>query len=299
MSDPLYPAKPANRGSALLVDPSAPPPGLDSFIPRSDPRGPQIPPGPPGSVSPPPATPSAAPPPPIDEQVLRYAAASNPLLSAATPLLTLVCQLRGTARNDDVPRLQYMVSEEIKSFESKALQAESSPQDVVAARYLLCALIDETVLSTPWGGQSQWSAQTMLSLFHKETWSGEKVFVILDRIKAKPARYIHLLELIDVVLSLGFRGRFGVLENGLYQLEDLRSELWRTVRAQRDVPDRPLAPEPKVERVRRALITYVPLWLVFSIAALVMLMTFGVLQYYLASHTDTAAAALKQIGTGP
>lgn len=234
----------------------------------------------------------APPPPAVDDVLLRQVAGSNPLLGAAMPLLTLVCQLRGTLRHDDVPRLQWMVSEELKAFDSRALLSDASPQDVVAARYVLCSLIDETVLSTPWGGQSRWASQSMLSLFHKETWGGEKVFVILDRVKAKPGRYLHLIELIDTVLALGFRGRYGVGDNGMYQLEDLRAEIWRLIRAQRPSKDDPLSPPVRVERRQRALVTYIPLWVVFAVVGVVLLVVFGGFQYALQQDVGSAATLL-------
>lgn len=283
---------PFDPASSPLLPPDQP-------IPRALPGGPSP------ALPDPPQAPAglrepqdAAQPPAVDDTLLRHATGANPLLGAAMPLLTLVCQLRGTLRNDDVPRLQWMVSEELKAFESRALLGEASPQDVVAARYVLCSLLDETVLSTPWGGQSRWAAQSMLSVFHKETWGGEKVFVILDRVKAKPARYLHLIELLDTVLALGFRGRYGVGDNGLYQLEDLRAEVWRLIRAQRGVKEAPLSPEAKVERRRRALVSYVPLWVVFAAVGALLLVAFGGFQFALLQSVDGAAAALDGVAAG-
>lgn len=232
--------------------------------------------------------------PPIDENLLRQQAASNPLLAAAAPILTLVCQLRGTLRHDDEPRLQWMVSEELKAFESRALLAEASPQDVIAARYVLCSLVDETVLATPWGSQGTWASQTMLSRFHRETWGGEKVFVILDRIKGRPARYVHLIELIGTCLALGFHGRYEVLENGMFRLEELRGEIWQIVRAQRASGERSLSPEFKIEKARRSLVRYVPLWVVFAIAGVIVVATYAGLQYALLQDLDSTAVVLDR-----
>ena len=181
------------------------------------------------------------------------------------------------------------------TFDRGVLRGEARPQEVVGARYVLCSLVDETVLSTPWGAQSPWAAKTMLSVFHRETWGGEKVFVILDRIKAKPARYLHLLELVDVCLALGFRGRYEVLDNGLFQLEDLRGEVWRLVQAQRNLALRPLAPEPLTERGQSSLRRYVPLWMVFLAVGLGSVVLYGALHYSLDGQIGRAGAALRRI----
>jgi len=45
--------------------------------------------------------------------------------------------------------------------------------------YVLCSLLDETVLGTPWGSESVWAGQGLLIGFHNEAWGGEKFFLAL------------------------------------------------------------------------------------------------------------------------
>ena len=75
-----------------------------------------------------------------------------------------------------------------------------SPETVLAARYVLCTFLDEIVLGTPWGSESVWSTQSLLSSFHNETWGGEKFFLILDSMLQDPAGNINLIELMYVCL---------------------------------------------------------------------------------------------------
>ena len=51
------------------------------------------------------------------------------------------------------------------------------PHDTCSVRGL-----DEAVLSTPWGGQSEWAQHPLLVALHREAWGGEKFFEMLDRI---------------------------------------------------------------------------------------------------------------------
>ena len=57
---------------------------------------------------------------------------------------------------------------------------------VLAARYVLCAALDEAVLSTPWGAQSEWAQHPLLVALHREAWGGEKFFEMLDRVSTDP-----------------------------------------------------------------------------------------------------------------
>ena len=95
-------------------------------------------------------------------------------------------------------------------------------------------------------------------------------------------------------LTLGFRGRYEVIENGMYQLEELRGEVWRVVRKQRADALRPLSPKPAVVQRRTALVRYVPLWVVCCIAAFVALAVFGGLRYALQQDIDGTTVALDR-----
>src|SRR4029078_12796290 len=113
----------------------------------------------------------------------------------------------------------------IKLFESRARAAGVDPEKIVGARYALCTLLDETAASTPWGGSGGWGKQTLLTMFHNETWGGEKFFLLLSKLAQNPAGNRDLLELLYICLALGFQGRYRGLDNGKAQLESVRERL--------------------------------------------------------------------------
>src|SRR5688500_12781075 len=131
----------------------------------------------------------------------------NPLVAAANPLLDLVPQLRATLQHPDPLALRDALARDIKLFESRARSAGVSPEVVVGARYALCTLLDEVAASTPWGS-GVWAKQSLLVIFHNETWGGEKFFVLLSRLAQNPGQNRALLELLYVCLALGFEGRY-------------------------------------------------------------------------------------------
>jgi len=77
----------------------------------------------------------------------------NPVVSAASTLLSLMAKLRNTSTHANVTGLYSQVSQELKQFEARLKQEGTRPEVVLASRYCVCAVIDEVVLNTPWGGE--------------------------------------------------------------------------------------------------------------------------------------------------
>ena len=224
----------------------------------------------------------------------------NPLVNAATTLLVLIAQLRGSARNPDVAALRGQVVQELKNFDAAVREAGLSSEAALSARYTLCTVLDETVLSTPWGSESPWARQTLLSAFHKETWGGEKVFQILDHMLGAPARNIDYLELMYICLALGFEGKYRVLENGRRQLEQIQDNLYRAIRTQRPDFERELSPHWQgVVDGRSALVRYVPLWVVAALAAALLTALYVGFSFMLSDASDPVFARLQKIGREP
>jgi len=207
----------------------------------------------------------------------------NPLEDGATVLLTLVSNIRNTSSHPNPPGLRDQMVEEMKSFEQKSRKAGVQQETVHAARYVLCAVIDEMVLNTPWGNGSAWGSRTLLSMFYNETWGGENFFLMLDNLVKDPGNNIDMLELMYICLSLGFEGRYAAQTNGYSELEELRSRLYRIIRTQRGDREKALSPNWQgIIDNRNPLIRYVPLWVVGCVLGLILL----VLYWFLSSHLN-------------
>ena len=267
-------------------------------------------------TTPPPAGPTGAPPAPTYTvaagaavavaQVQEASAAplgewlttgTNPLLQAAVPLLVLAGRLRGQIANADVESLRRQTIQEIRGFEDRARRAEVPPEDILAARYALCTAIDEAVLNTPWGAQSDWSIQSLLVTFHREAAGGEKFFQILDRVSGEPQRYLALLELLYVCLSLGFEGRYRLDERGPAQLAEVREALYRRIEGVRDGAEAELSPRWKgIEDRRNAVLRFLPLWIVAAACALLLVGAYIYFDARLEKLSEPVSASLAKIG---
>lgn len=211
----------------------------------------------------------------------------NPLVAAANPLLDLVPRLRATPRLRDVAALRDRLARSIRAFEARAAAAGVAPRQILAARYMLCTLLDEAAASTPWGGSGVWASQSLLVSFHNEAWGGEKVFRLLARLAEDPAANLDLLELLYVCLALGFEGRYRVLDNGPEQLARLRERLAQLLRRQRGDREPELSPRWQgTAPVRRRLPAILPPWIVFAACGAVLIGAY----LWLAQRLDRGAA---------
>ncbi len=226
-------------------------------------------------------------------------ATDNPLVACAGDLLSVAGELRGSATHRDPAGLRERLVGQVRDFEQCARARGLADTVVLPARYVICALLDESVLDTPWGSQSIWSKQGLLVSFHNETWGGEKFFDALDRLLTYPADHLHLLELMYLCLAQGFEGRYRVRDGGRDQLERVRTNLYQTIRAQRGEPERELSPHWRgVTPQRDPLIQQVPLWVLSAVAGLLLLGLFTAFTFALSRDSDPVYLSLANLDRG-
>lgn len=219
----------------------------------------------------------------------------NPLVAAASPLLNLVAPLRQTASQPDPAGLRATLAEGLRAFEKHALAAGIPQEQVIGARYVLCSLLDETAASTPWGGSGVWAKQTLLVMFHNETYGGEKVFRLLAKLAENPAANLHLLTLIYVALSLGFEGRYRLIDGGRAQLDQVRERLHLMIRKELGEPEKELSPHWQGVESKRRLWVGIPVWVALVVMAALGLGLFLLLSWQLNRTSDPVFADIQAI----
>jgi len=153
----------------------------------------------------------------------------NPFIAAANPLLTLITQIKKSSQPGDLNHLREQIIIEIQLFEQKMLQLNYSQRLVLSARYCLCTAIDEAILSTSWGTQTVWVQHSLLSYFHQETWGGERFYLILEQMIKEPRRNFAIIELLYLLLSLGFEGKF--FDKDKVIREEIRNRVMQVIRS--------------------------------------------------------------------
>ena len=103
----------------------------------------------------------------------------NIILSYASNILMLANNLRSLEPNNSIEQLRLDIEKLVVKFDQEMQDSGLKKEVVLTARYLICCLVDELVLSTPWGSDSVWSHQTLLGKFHNETSGGKSSFLSL------------------------------------------------------------------------------------------------------------------------
>ena len=218
------------------------------------------------------------------------------LMQLSSPLLVTSARLRVMPHHANLPALRAALVEAVREFESSA-RSQGLPNDqVIAGRYLICTFIDECASSTPWGGSGIWSSQSLLVLFHNESWGGEKLFQLLAKLAENPAANRSLLELIYAILALGFEGRYRVLPDGRSQLEGMREKLALMLRQGSASALQDLSPRWQgVPAAGRRLSDGIPVWLVALATALLLGLVFLALRLSIAYRSDDVFTDLQAL----
>ena len=175
-------------------------------------------------------------------QPLSLESLENPLLAAANDILIFVGSVAVIAPATGAEQLRQEIENKLLAFEALAVQGGESRETALTARYLLCCLVDEMVLNTPWGNDSHWSQLTLLGKLHNETWGGEKFFQLAGKLLQQPVQNINLLELIYVCLSLGFAGKYRIAKDNGATLNKINQQLVTAITQVRLGENTPLSP---------------------------------------------------------
>jgi len=220
----------------------------------------------------------------------------NPLVALANRLLAIVSQIRSTTHLADPGVLKESLAQGLREFDAHAASRGIAPERAMAARYILCTLLDEAAASTPWGGGGAWGRYSLLAMFHNETWGGEKVFQLMAKLAENPSANRDLLELIYAALCLGFQGRYRVVEGGSAQLEAVRERLAQILKKERGDFAQPLAEHWRGQTVkRRPMLSWLPLWVTGAVAAMLLLGLYWLLAFTLGGLSDPVYGQIQSL----
>ncbi|BFG78812.1 DotU family type VI secretion system protein [Paraburkholderia terrae] len=223
----------------------------------------------------------------------------NPLLRAANPLLELAVPLRQLPTHPNVEELRTQLIQMMRTFETQGRASGIDDEKLGASRYCLCTFLDEAISSTPWGA-GMWASRSLLVTFHNEASGGERFFLILQRLAQNPTGNVDVLELIYVILGLGFEGRYRLIDGGRTQLDTIRERLETMIRSQRGAAERDLSVHwLPVKAERKPLLQLVPLWVAAAIACVVLVAVHLVLSLRLNDESDRVFAALHGVRVAP
>lgn len=187
------------------------------------------------------------------------------LTAAAAPLLQLMARVSNTANPPDAGDLRDWTVRQVRIFEQEAGARGVDPESLRAAHYALCASLDDVVLSTPWGSRGSWRAQPLVATFHRDAGGEERFFELLRQMCNNPRKFLPVIKLMYLCLSLGFVGRYRASAGGGADVKRIREDVHAIIVRQEKAAAAELSPHVKgVSAPYRASRVRVPLWVAAS-----------------------------------
>jgi type VI secretion system protein ImpK len=225
----------------------------------------------------------------------------GPLAAAAQPLIDLLGRLSnaGMTAPPQGEELRERALRAFRQFETDARDLGISAEQVRAAHYILCASLDDVVLSYNWGQASVWSVQSLVATFHQEVKSGDRFFDVLAGMQKDPGRWKDALEVAYLCLALGFQGRYRLSPRGASELERIREGLYQLLVQVRAPWERELSPHWKgVDAPHRGPRRGVPAWVAACVAVFALGMGYAWLANAMNENSDGLYARMAALPPG-
>jgi len=199
---------------------------------------------------------------------------SNPFIQAAFPLLLQVEQLKqNPSLYSATDRAQWI--REAQHFQQTLIQQGINLETIHHLNYLIFSWIDESLSRA-----NILVSVTLLVEFYQDAWGGEKCFEHLNHYWQDPVAHRHVLQFYDLILSLGFCGKYAMVERGPLVLADLRHQLDLLLYLKKPTDSLSSVTSQSVKRSRRRL---TPLRL-FTAGVLLLAVGWGITSWML--HND-------------
>ncbi|MEE4411142.1 MULTISPECIES: type VI secretion system protein TssL, long form [unclassified Serratia (in: enterobacteria)] len=179
----------------------------------------------------------------VQQRMLKVSKAENPLLEAAQPLLRALSDM--PERIADIAHVEILkntLKSEVNLFSIVCDEVNIPWKKMAIVRYCLCTALDEAAHTAPWGLESGWSQSNLLNHFEGDNDGGNKFFLLIGRLSMNPNEFADVLEVLLLILGLGFEGRYSIIEDGDRQLTKIRQRLLTLIQSTRNTTQPALSP---------------------------------------------------------
>ncbi|MFZ4858664.1 MAG: DotU family type IV/VI secretion system protein [Desulfuromonadaceae bacterium] len=143
------------------------------------------------------------------------------LVDCFMPLIGFVAHFRKNVveTQPEFQQVKGYITQLIAKSEECVKKSSISQTEYDQARFIVCAWIDENILSSNWKEKQQWQKEQLQRIFYNTTDAGVEVF---ERLNQLDYHQNEVREIFYLCLSLGFKGRF-VNQGDEFLLEQLKS----------------------------------------------------------------------------
>lgn len=212
--------------------------------------------------------------------------AAGGLVEFSAPIAKQIADLPTENPSPDASALRTRLEDLFRTFESRAIRAGYTESEVLAAKYALTAVLDESILLSELPAKEEWLGRPLQMVFFDDFSAGEEFYVKLDAVRTgKSPRSGDVLEVFHLCLALGFKGKYGDArgaERRRVLMDAIAAEIAqaRGVSAEAPLSPQGLPPEASVGAARQLrFLGAGPLWVVpltVIVVVLILVIVFGI-----------------------
>lgn len=187
-------------------------------------------------------------------------------------------------------KFKELLLDSFNEIENKIRKANFSEEKIVESKYALVALIDESILYSPWSGRVAWMSNSLqLTLFGDHV-AGEMFFTRLEKLRQDPVAYKEVLLIYYYCLKFGFLGKYRSKDVGKLNL--LEEELYLQLLSISGPIDQQISPNTLIDQnLTKKESRRISFWIMVSILAIAILILYIIysflLSYQLHNVLDT------------
>jgi type VI secretion system protein ImpK len=219
-------------------------------------------------------------------------------INLVTPLLMVVGQMQGVGRHPNISELREYVIKSIRHFEAMSFGFRGDEIKLMsrACSYGLCVFVDDVVLSTPWGLNSEWPEEPLVEVFHPDLAGTDHFFEMLDDMMNLSASHLPALELYYLCLEMGYEGKYRDVPNGGRTVHDLRNKLYESISANSTRHGQVLSNRWEgITEPRNTILKQIPYWVILAVSLGFIVAGFVAFNFLLSSKSDATRRALAEI----
>ena len=134
------------------------------------------------------------------------------LADVLAPCFALIVHLRSHNDYGDPAALRHRVRDLLQRAEQDARGGGTSRDHVEAGLFAVVAFLDETILSSTWPEKDAWASRPLQMERYDRFDAGEVFFNRLSDLLDHPGEHAEAIEVYYLCLTLGFRGRYQILQ---------------------------------------------------------------------------------------
>jgi type VI secretion system protein ImpK len=227
-------------------------------------------------------------------QVLFDESSDQRLAEVFAPCFAMIVHLRAQNELGDPVDLRQRIKDVLERASRDAHQKSIDPEHIDAAEFAVIAFLDETILSSSWDRKSDWASRPLQMERYDRYDAGEVFFERLEAMLSSPAGQAEAIEVYYLCMTLGFRGRYQIVEQEKLQeyIERCHDVLADTQGVYSDVLSPHGQPRSQVTAdVGRS----IPGWMMAVGALAIALLVYAGMSFYISQSAEEKASELQQM----